>query len=64
MEYRVVEHHKLSELVLVVNGLIEKGWVPQGGVSFSHRHTDSSGKYVQAMVIFDKTSELVLGRSE
>ena len=50
MEYKVVEDHKLSDLVLVVNGLIEKGWVPQGGVIFSHRHTDGSGKYVQAMV--------------
>jgi hypothetical protein len=46
MEYSVVKENNINELQEKVNSLIERGWIPQGGIGVS----SSYGYYVQAMI--------------
>ena len=46
-EYTVVENHRLEALVDEVNGLINKGWKPQGGICVSFKNIQI---YYQVMV--------------
>jgi len=46
MEYLVVKENNINELQEKVNSLIERGWIPQGGVGVS----SSYGYYIQAMI--------------
>lgn len=51
MEYRIVSHHSIQEVVKQVADLLALGWVCQGGVSISH-HPSGGGSIMcaQAMV--------------
>ena len=44
MEYTVTSSQSLSDLKKQVNSLIQRGWIPQGGL------TMESGFYAQAMI--------------
>jgi hypothetical protein len=46
MEYKVVSQKYLAWLVNEVNDFLEKGWKPQGGVSYDPRND----QYLQAMI--------------
>jgi hypothetical protein len=46
MKYTVVRENSTKELLEKVNSLIERGWIPQGGIAVS-----DNGFYVQAMII-------------
>ena len=45
MEYSVVKENNINDLEEKVNSLIERGWIPQGGIGVS-----SNNYYVQAMI--------------
>jgi len=44
MKYSVVKENSINTLQEKVNSLMERGWIPQGGIGVS-----SNGYYVQAM---------------
>jgi hypothetical protein len=46
MEYKILENKELNKLIEEVNKLINEGWKPQGGASYSDRY------YIQAMIKF------------
>ena len=45
MLYTLIRENSAKELEQKVNSLIERGWLPQGGIAVS-----DSGFYVQAMI--------------
>ena len=45
MEYTLVRESSYSELERKTNSLINRGWIPQGGIAIS-----DNGFYVQAMI--------------
>ena len=45
MKYALVRENSAGEVEQKVNSLIERGWIPQGGISVS-----DNGFYVQAMI--------------
>jgi len=45
MVYKLVRENSHHDLEGIVNSLIEKGWIPQGGIAIS-----DNGFYVQAMI--------------
>lgn len=46
MKYRIAYHISLIDFEDIVNGMIEDGWKPIGGVSYKY----DSGYYLQAMI--------------
>jgi hypothetical protein len=48
MQYTVVTFVKLEDLIKEVNSLMQKGWLPQGGICLNSFVVD--GRYFQAMV--------------
>lgn len=56
MRYTVVRGYNLPEFLAEVNGYLEKGWVPQGGIGVTGKNY-SFAFYVQAMVYQTKGDE-------
>jgi hypothetical protein len=48
MKYTILSHRNISELINLVNNLINEGWIPQGGLCESGG--ESSCYYSQAMI--------------
>ncbi len=49
MEYTLVKTSTYKGLISEVNGMIRRGWTPQGGIM-----EDQSGRCLQAMVKIEK----------
>lgn len=47
MEYTVIEHADLKELIDLVNAAIAEGWRPHGGIALA---TGWNNRFIQAMV--------------
>ena len=57
MEYEIVMGCSVHDLATSVNGYIEMGWVPQGGVSSWNDFINGGVWYIQAIVRNPKQEE-------
>jgi hypothetical protein len=57
MEYKVIQHQSLQDLIFAVNDAINLGWKPQGGICASRSFTGGE-YYLQALVKIDKPLSL------
>lgn len=69
--YTVVEKDSRDDLVNEVQGLIDQGWTPQGGITvYSWIHTEygrveTRFSYVQSMVIYlENVDPVIIKRAE
>lgn len=53
MQYKILTSSDIKELEELVNYYVERGYLPEGGVSVEHGYKCNSFKYMQVVILKD-----------